>query len=273
MADDVTQRISTVFDVDTGKALDEIDKFRKEVDDTIKTLKELKKEKPGAAFDTLAEGLKRAGNTTKEFNKVLSTSLAQIKKEESHYAAMREQEVQRSQQEVINSYEQETRQRLQLAKQAAEGETSVLDKLKSAWQAYLAVMAIVGATIRQLWQQFVELSEGAVELTNSIYKLGASVRALQRTGMDITIASTVEQVRRLRQEFSFFTTQEVVEGIAQIQLLTRNFEFTRDEMEEVMKISTALAVFRAEIWARLLDNLHCSSHRAMPNLYNVLVLL
>jgi len=105
---------------------------------------------------------------------------------------------------------------------------------------------VIGTSIYSTIERVIELFQRAiqagVEFSNSIYRLGASVRALQRLGMDITIAETVEQVEKLREQFGFMSRKEAVDGVAAVQLLTRNFGFTKEQMYEMTEAATTLAV-------------------------------
>ena len=118
--------------------------------------------------------------------------------------------------------------------------SSALSKLK------LVLAGVFGLgliqILRGIWTWFNKGVNVAIDFSQSLFKLEASVRALQRTGVNVTIKETVQLIKELRDEFGVFNTQEVVEGIAQVQLLTRNFRFTKEEMKEVFKIASTLAI-------------------------------
>lgn len=98
------------------------------------------------------------------------------------------------------------------------------------------------AIVQKLWQAFGRAVDAGVEFSNSMYRLGASVRALQRSGIDITIAETVKQVEDLRKQFAFMSRKEAVDGVASIQLLTRSFDFSKEQMKQVTEAATVLSV-------------------------------
>jgi hypothetical protein len=100
----------------------------------------------------------------------------------------------------------------------------------------------VYSTIERVIELFQRAVQGGVEFSNSIYRLGASVRALQRLGMDITISETVDQVEKLREQFGFMSRKEAVDGVAAVQLLTRNFGFTKEQIYQMTEAATTLAV-------------------------------
>lgn len=122
--------------------------------------------------------------------------------------------------------------------------SSALDGLKTVFQAVFGFSLV--SIFRNIVNYFKELAVNAVELTQSMYKLGVSIRSLQKRGLDVTIAETISQIRELRKEFSFFTTKEIADGIGQIQLLTRNFGFTTTQMQEMYEIATALALIQGK---------------------------
>jgi hypothetical protein len=100
-----------------------------------------------------------------------------------------------------------------------------------------AVNALLG-----LIKAFKNLIASSVDYAKELYKLGAGVRSLQKAGLDITMKGTLELIRSLRKEFGVFSTRELVSGVAQIQLLTRQFGFTSQEIIDLTKTVAALSV-------------------------------
>lgn len=98
------------------------------------------------------------------------------------------------------------------------------------------------AIISKIIGGFQQMITESIEFAKELYKLGASVRALQAQGLDVTIKGTLQEVMALRKEFGIFSTRELVGGIAQIQMLTRNFGFTNAEMMNMVKVTSALSV-------------------------------
>jgi len=89
---------------------------------------------------------------------------------------------------------------------------------------------------------FTDLVKGGMDFAKELFKLGASVRSLQKAGLDITMKGTLEQIKLLREEFGVFSTRELIAGVGQMQLLTRQFGFTNDETINLTKSVAALAV-------------------------------
>lgn len=84
------------------------------------------------------------------------------------------------------------------------------------------------------------------EWAQTLYKLSVSVRLLQNLGMEITFQESLKTVQELKREFGIFTTMGLTQGVAQIQLLMRNFQFTKEEMKEVVRLSAALATVQGK---------------------------
>lgn len=130
-----------------------------------------------------------------------------------------------------------------LANSVARSQTAMSAFGKIAGFVFGGVLGLSAVTIvHRLIAAFNRLVDAGLEVSQSMFRLGASVRALQRLGMDITIGETVDQVEKLRESLGFMSRKEAVDGIAAIQLLTRNFGFTKDEMLKMTEASTALAV-------------------------------
>jgi len=117
---------------------------------------------------------------------------------------------------------------------------SVGDIAKFVFGSILGVGAV--QVLRSLINFLKEAAIAGREFTQSIFKLSVAVRALQRRGLDITFKSTLEDIDELRKRFVIFSQKEMVEGIAQVQLLTRNFGFTEDQIKDVAEVSAALGV-------------------------------
>jgi hypothetical protein len=71
--------------------------------------------------------------------------------------------------------------------------------------------------------------------------LVASVHALQRTGFDITMQDTIDLIDQLGKRFTMFSQKELVDGVAQVQLLTRSFGFSKEQMQQTFEIAATLS--------------------------------
>jgi hypothetical protein len=109
----------------------------------------------------------------------------------------------------------------------------------------ISLVAVLQAVIRG----FTEALQSGVEFANQIYRLGASTRALQRAGLNITLKEVIQQVEDLRREFGFFSQKEAVQGVASIQLLTRSFDFSREQMQQMTEAAVVLATVTGKDFA------------------------
>ena len=104
----------------------------------------------------------------------------------------------------------------------------------------IAIVAV--NALRKLISFLKEAAEEGTNFAQSMFKLSVSVRALRQKGMDITFKDTLQDIKDLRSEFGIFTQQEMADGIAQIQLLTRNFGFSSEQMKKMAEVSAALGI-------------------------------
>ena len=105
--------------------------------------------------------------------------------------------------------------------------------------------SILGISAVQVLRSIINyLKEAAIEgkkFTQSIFKLSVAVRSLQRRGLDVSFQGSLKAIDELRKSFVIFSQKEMVEGLAQVQLLTRNFGFTEEQIGNVAEVSAALA--------------------------------
>jgi len=87
-----------------------------------------------------------------------------------------------------------------------------------------------------------ETTKNGEEWSRTMFNMSVAVRALQRTGVEITLKDMDAQVSKLRNQFGFFTTRELQEGISQIALLTRNVGLTKEEMFQLSEATATLAI-------------------------------
>lgn len=223
---DVDERIILEFTIDSQRALKASREFRMEVDKAKEELKKLKAQTKDS-YDAVAKSMMEAKRNSIELANANATSSEKMIDVG----------------EAMRHFGQQTSQALREVKDEQENVSKGASVFQKAW---LVAIAAVIAVTKELFDWFKQLAIGGAEVAQSIFRLGASVRALQRVGIDITMSEVVDQIRELRQEFSFFTTKEVADGISQVQLLTRSFGFTTEQMKEMMRVSTALAVIQGK---------------------------
>lgn len=108
----------------------------------------------------------------------------------------------------------------------------------------LGITAI--AALRKVLDLLKDITKAGIDFSRTIFELSSSVKLLQSLGMEITFEDSLKLVRELKEEFGIFSTKSLTEGIAKIQLLMRNFEFTNEQMKEVARLSAALAVIQGK---------------------------
>ena len=82
----------------------------------------------------------------------------------------------------------------------------------------------------------------ALEFSQSMFTLVVSTRALQRQGLDVTLRETFLEIKELRKEFGIFSQTEMVSGVANIQLLTRNFGYSIEQIKQMTRATAQLSI-------------------------------
>ena len=100
--------------------------------------------------------------------------------------------------------------------------------------------------ISRLVKGFQELVRTGEEYAQTIYRLGVSINQLQRRGMDITIKSEIALIKELSNEYKVFSQRGVVEAIASVQMLTRNFGFSQEQIRKTTELSMDLALVQGK---------------------------
>ncbi|MHA2344505.1 MAG: hypothetical protein ACXADW_21830, partial [Candidatus Hodarchaeales archaeon] len=96
--------------------------------------------------------------------------------------------------------------------------------------------------VREIIQLFKAAAQEVIGFSQELFKLGASTRALQRSGLDITIADVSEKMTELREEFGVFSKRDIANGLAQIQLYTRQLGFTVEQMDQMIDSVATLSI-------------------------------
>jgi len=112
---------------------------------------------------------------------------------------------------------------------------------KTAKRVALVAFAAVVVGLRKIVRWMGEAANASVEFQRSMYLFEISIRALQRTGFDTSIAEWREEIERFKEQFPIFSEQEVVSAITNATLKMREYEFTMEEINNILKISASLA--------------------------------
>jgi hypothetical protein len=106
-----------------------------------------------------------------------------------------------------------------------------------------SVLGLSAITILQdIIGYFQKAAVSAYEFTKAMFSLEVGIRALQRSGIDITIKDVYENIERLRVQFGTFSRKELVEGSASLLNLIRDFGLTKEEIFGVQEAAATLAV-------------------------------
>ena len=79
------------------------------------------------------------------------------------------------------------------------------------------------------------------EFSQTLFKFEVSVRALQRSGMDTTMAEWKAEVDRINSSMKIFTDESIMNALSRTSLMTREFGLSKDQMvaltETALKMS------------------------------------
>lgn len=184
-----------------------------------------KQQKLGGLVDP--QSIAEAKASIKDYNQALSTALREASQEaKAHENSLKDVDTE-----------------LKQKPQDANGFASALSNLGKVGQYVLGTVLGISAVrvLSEIRRWFSEAAQAGIELEQTIFRLEASVRGLQARGIDVSMKETEAAIKSLRSEFKQFTTQEIAGSIANIQLLTANFSFSREQMDQVQRATVALA--------------------------------
>ena len=79
------------------------------------------------------------------------------------------------------------------------------------------------------------------EMSQVMFTFEVSIRALQRIGLDTTIAEWSKEIDNLKKKFPFFSRKEFIEATTLAALMTREFGFTTEQIAKLTEQAVVLA--------------------------------
>ena len=105
----------------------------------------------------------------------------------------------------------------------------------------LVAFAAAAVALRRIVRWMNEAATASSEFQRTMYLFEVSIRALQRVGFDTSIADWREEIERFKEQFPIFSEQEVVSAITNATLKMREYEFTMEEINNILELSAVLA--------------------------------
>lgn len=96
--------------------------------------------------------------------------------------------------------------------------------------------------IQQLLTFFKEAAVAGKELAQAFFQLDVGIRAVRRSGVDITSAEMLQNLDRLSEKFGVFSKKSLVEGSAALINLVRDMGFTKEQIFELQDAIATLAI-------------------------------
>lgn len=100
-------------------------------------------------------------------------------------------------------------------------------------------------SVVQLFRTFInylrEATEAGKEFAQAQFNLGVGVRALQASGLDVTLKDISEAIDQVRAKWAIFSQKELIEGMGQITLMTREFGLSKEQILNLADASATLA--------------------------------
>ena len=99
--------------------------------------------------------------------------------------------------------------------------------------------------IRQVTTALIDFSKEILsrgkEMSQTMFTFEVSIRALQRIGLDTTIAGWSKEIDNLKKKFPFFSRKEFIEATTLAALMTREFGFTTEQIARLTEQAVVLA--------------------------------
>lgn len=95
--------------------------------------------------------------------------------------------------------------------------------------------------LRNLIGALKDAAQAGYDFTKAVFQLEVGVRALQRSGIDITIKDVYENIDALKKKFGTFSTTELVQGQAAFLNLVRDMGYTKKQIFELTDAVATLA--------------------------------
>lgn len=105
---------------------------------------------------------------------------------------------------------------------------------------------IVLNVLRRVLDLYGDLIEAGKEFARSVIDLSVAVRALQRSGIDVTFEEVTELINGLRASFGVFTRQELQQGIGALFILGEQLDLNKQQLFGIAE-ATAVAAARTGI--------------------------
>jgi len=214
-----SQQARQQVDISTQQIIRSAGTYREQIDSIKSKLQELHKQ-TGESYKVLAEGMRRAA-------KIELTSPTTGKLDTVKYQAF------------SKALSQATGEA-----QKFHGIMKILGSSGAFLGAILGV-SLVGI-LRKLVSTFQEFIKVGEEYAQTIYRLGVSINQLQRRGLDITIKSEIELIKELKEEYETFSQKGIIEAVAAVQMLTRNFGFSQEQIKKTIQLSMDLALVQGK---------------------------
>lgn len=95
--------------------------------------------------------------------------------------------------------------------------------------------------LRQIIQYLQEAYAEAINFSKSLYQLEVGVRALQRQGLNITLAGVNKEIADLQKRFPQFNLMQLTEGFAQATLSARELGLSSKDLDKFVESSIILS--------------------------------
>src|SRR3990167_3481819 len=125
--------------------------------------------------------------------------------------------------------------------QGAGGALSSLGSIGSfVFGSVLGLTAI--SVIRRLIGVLKEVSQAAIDFNAVLFRMELGVNALRRSGVDTTLDEWTEYIQKVKEEFPIFSERDITYGVSQVQLMTREFGLSVEQMQQVFDVATVIAI-------------------------------
>lgn len=141
---------------------------------------------------------------------------------------------------------------LRAAQQEVKKLDAQADRLKVTWRTLLKTFQgtlsalVIFRLINGVIEAFESMREEARKFIDTLAELQTSTNALRREGIDVSFSKNIALIKQLRKEYKAFSDFEIAQLIAQLQLMTRNFGFSAQELEQLIRTSLDIAIIKGK---------------------------
>lgn len=110
----------------------------------------------------------------------------------------------------------------------------------------LGIFVSIASVVRGVVRILKEAVQNAITFNQSIFTLQTGIRAMQRSGLDVTFESMSNSINKIREEFKVFSTQDIVQGYSLATVKMRQLGASQEQLNTLMDEAGKLAILSGQ---------------------------